>query len=234
MKLKPCAPWTFGVPEGRKEKHWEFPSRGPSGWHLIVDTETSTDEAQRRRHVKISGVTYIGKEANRWEEQSYLGIDLEAEITYGASPKERNTQLAQLKIAAGRFGLSKLAREAGASRQHVTAVLAGDAIPSEKLLAKLSRGTAALELYAFNGNMETEALVARVKDIGVRRSAAIAGIDAGHLTRLVNGKRRPTMSILEKLKRAVAGADQASTKGQRRPGDAIELKISIQSDPAQS
>ena len=176
----------------------------------------------RRRRVKVSGVAYIGKEANRWGEQSYLGIDPEAEITYGAAPKERDAQLARLRGVADRHGLSKLAREAGVSRQHLSAVLAGDAVASDKLLAKLSRGAAALELGARNAEKDTRALIARVKKIGIRRSAAVAGMDAGHLTRLVNGKRRPTLGILAKIRRTVAGSDRSS-EGQRSLGDMIGL-----------
>jgi hypothetical protein len=31
-------------------------------------------------------INYIGKEANRWEEQFFLGMDEDAEIEYGADP----------------------------------------------------------------------------------------------------------------------------------------------------
>ena len=31
-------------------------------------------------------VEHIGKEANRWEEQLYLGLDLEAQTEYGTTP----------------------------------------------------------------------------------------------------------------------------------------------------
>jgi len=35
-----------------------------------------------RRHVRVAGARYIGKEANRWEEQFYLGYDTETQIEY--------------------------------------------------------------------------------------------------------------------------------------------------------
>ena len=37
-----------------------------------------------RRHVRLTGIELIGKEANRWEEQEHLGLFADAEITYGA------------------------------------------------------------------------------------------------------------------------------------------------------
>src|SRR6266566_3593276 len=39
----------------------------------------------RRRHVHAVAVEYIGKEANRWEEQFYLGEIPSAQIEYGTS-----------------------------------------------------------------------------------------------------------------------------------------------------
>ena len=44
----------------------------------------------QRRHVKVKGVVAIGKEANRWEEQFFLGEDPQAQIIYGQSPRDRN------------------------------------------------------------------------------------------------------------------------------------------------
>jgi len=49
-----------------------------------------------RRHVHIAGVRYIGKEANRWEEQFYLGYDPETQIEYDGGPEV-------IELAAPRF-----------------------------------------------------------------------------------------------------------------------------------
>jgi hypothetical protein len=35
-----------------------------------------------RRHVQATQINYIGKEANRWEEHFFLGMDEEAAIEY--------------------------------------------------------------------------------------------------------------------------------------------------------
>jgi hypothetical protein len=42
-----------------------------------------------RRHVFATQIVHIGKEANKWEEQYFLGEDGEAEIDYGAAENER-------------------------------------------------------------------------------------------------------------------------------------------------
>ena len=39
-----------------------------------------------RRHIRVAGMRYIGKEANRWEEQFHLGYDPEAQIEYDGGP----------------------------------------------------------------------------------------------------------------------------------------------------
>jgi hypothetical protein len=39
-----------------------------------------------RRHGQATQINYIGKEANRWEEQFFLGMDEDAAIEYGADP----------------------------------------------------------------------------------------------------------------------------------------------------
>lgn len=157
----------------------------------------------QRRHVKISAIAYIGKEANRWEEQSYLGVDPEAEIAYGTGGNDRKSDLEKITRAAERFGVSALSRAADLSRQHLGAILRGEAMPSEPTLNRLGRTAIQLELAATSDNQEAAMLLARIAAIGIRKCAAAAGIDAGHLTRLVSGKRKLSQSMVEKLRRAM-------------------------------
>ena len=48
-------------------------------------------------------LVHIGKEANKWEEQHFLGEDEDAEIEYGVDPNEHDpdTRLHELCIKAG-------------------------------------------------------------------------------------------------------------------------------------
>jgi hypothetical protein len=57
----------------------------------------------RRRHVQATQVNYFGKEANRWEEQFFLGMDEDAAIEYGADPNAV-ALLDALTAAIGKFG----------------------------------------------------------------------------------------------------------------------------------
>ena len=71
----------------------------------------------KRRHVIATQLVHIGKEANKWEEQHFLGEDKEAEIEYGVAGSE---SLLDVKIralceeigertAAERIGISRTA-----------------------------------------------------------------------------------------------------------------------------
>jgi hypothetical protein len=42
----------------------------------------------RRRHIVATAVEHLGKEANRWEEQYYLMLELNAQTEYGTSPED--------------------------------------------------------------------------------------------------------------------------------------------------
>jgi hypothetical protein len=70
-----------------------------------------------RRHVIAVQILHIGKEANKWEEQYFLGPDDEAEIEYGAAENERfmGAKIQALceemgeRAAAERIGVSRTA-----------------------------------------------------------------------------------------------------------------------------
>jgi hypothetical protein len=74
-------------------------------------------------------------------------------------------------------------------------------------LKALAHAATTLALAEEIYSRDAEHLLSRVKVIGVRKCAMLAGIDAGHLTRLVGGKRRVTGSVLERLKRALASLE---------------------------
>jgi predicted DNA-binding protein (UPF0251 family) len=68
-----------------------------------------------RRHVVASLVTCIGKEANRWEEQYFLGPDDEAEIEYGVDQSAEDLD-ARLRDLCHQIGERETARQLGISR----------------------------------------------------------------------------------------------------------------------
>ena len=93
----------------------------------------------RRRHVRAMVTEYIGKEANRWEEQLHLGLDLEAQTEYKLSPEGRESVLEAARRAAdirGR-GQRELAATTGVSLSELWAVLLSKRHPNSSTLAKL-------------------------------------------------------------------------------------------------
>jgi len=91
-----------------------------------------------RRHVEVTAVNHIGKEANHWEEQFYLGFDEDEQIEYGQSPAEQKAFLEKLKTRIGESGQRHLASESGMSRRTVARMMKGKTL-RKMSLAKLAR-----------------------------------------------------------------------------------------------
>jgi hypothetical protein len=68
-----------------------------------------------RRHVVATQVVHIGKEANKWEEQHFLGEDEEAEIEYGAAQTDDALD-ERIRRVCRELGEREAARQLGISR----------------------------------------------------------------------------------------------------------------------
>jgi hypothetical protein len=97
-----------------------------------------------RRHVEVVAIEYIGKEANRWEEQYSLGEMPGAQIEYGRHPEGHQRLIAALKDAAKTHGVGTLADVAKVSRQQLHAILSGGAQPGRATVGKLCKAMMAL------------------------------------------------------------------------------------------
>jgi DNA-binding phage protein len=101
-------------------------------WHpesKFENGERDDSGITRRRHVEAIAIEYIGKEANRLEEQYYLGELPEAQIEYGGHPTGWKQLIACLKQWVEEHGMETLASAAGISRQQLHAILSRGAIP---------------------------------------------------------------------------------------------------------
>lgn len=105
-----------------------------------------------RRHVIATEILHIGKEANKWEEQHFLGEDEDAEIEYGADPKENDLDdrlcnlvrelgergaAAQLQIS--RMALRKAAKSGVASSSRAVHVRIARELPPKNLIPSQPR-----------------------------------------------------------------------------------------------
>ena len=61
-------------------------------------------------------VHHIGKEANRWEEQFYLGFDEAEQIEYGVAPEELEKAIETLKVKIQEAGQREMRGKVGISR----------------------------------------------------------------------------------------------------------------------
>ena len=102
----------------------------------------------RRRHVEVIAIHHIGKEANRWEEQYYLGLDEDEVVDYGYAPSELAKMSATMWIKIEEIGQREVARESGVSRRTISRLMAGTKVKAKVLsriantLRKLATGPA--------------------------------------------------------------------------------------------
>ena len=162
----------------------------------------------RKRHIVATAVEHIGREANRWEEQFHLGLDLEAQTEYGIAPGDHGRILEILLRAGQKFGQPALAAVAGVSLSEVSAVLLRKRRPTPGTLAKLYRAIPQLEREACEEAEHIrevlDAARRRCRLVGVREFARRAGVDSANLAKVLGGRRKPSQVMLAKLEAALA------------------------------
>jgi predicted XRE-type DNA-binding protein len=89
----------------------------------------------RRRHVQAISIDHIGKEANRWEEQYYLGLDLDMQIKYGVD--EINSAEIRDIVQASELSSRQLAEAVDISRNDISAFRRGKTALSQHQLQRL-------------------------------------------------------------------------------------------------
>jgi hypothetical protein len=87
-----------------------------------------------RRRIEVSSIRNIGKEANHWEEQFYLGADEGEQIDYGLAPSDLTKSLAMLRSEITATGQRKVARGSGISRRTLSRLMQGKRIRNEIVL----------------------------------------------------------------------------------------------------
>ncbi len=164
-----------------------------------------------RRHITPASTHYIGKEANRWEEQNHLGMDQDAQVEYGMASDEGERLLEAVIEAASKFGQKRLAEVTGISVGEVRAIVGEKRKPLPGALCKLHRAAGELEEAERERTKLTEALLEAVRktcgEIGVRELARRASVDAGNMTAVLVGRRRLSRAVTAKLTRVVGGIE---------------------------
>jgi hypothetical protein len=114
-----------------------------TGYHMHPESKFRNGElldrgTTKRRYVHAVAFQNIGKEANEWEEQFYLGYDEEEQIDYGLGPKSKKDFLASLQNAIDETGQRVVACRSGVSRRTIARLMEGH-LPRGKVVAKIIR-----------------------------------------------------------------------------------------------
>ena len=109
----------------------------------FLNGESSDRGPTQRRHVRAITIEHIGKEANHWEEQFYLGPDQEMQISYGTVPNGSQGLTEILRNAATVLGQRTLAARIGLSRVTLAKLLRGETIKlSKRSMDRITQATA--------------------------------------------------------------------------------------------
>ena len=155
----------------------------------------------QRRHIKVKSIQHIGKEANKWEEQFYMGADPDAQIEYGISSEQHARMLAEILQAIKSHGGTCLANTAELSAMHVLKIYKGTTNPSDEVIRKLYAAAQSLEALAMSKKIlleKTKAMIA-ARNIPIRTLAVKFRVDASNLAKILAGRRVCNSELLEKF-----------------------------------
>jgi hypothetical protein len=151
-----------------------------------------------RQPVRAIGIELIGKEANRWEEQFFLGEDEEAQIVYGPLP-ECDRFHERLAHFVGYFGLAQVAQVAGVSERSLRRVHKSKGRPTPQMRGRLEEPFARLAEIEAREQARTAATLAllreRAADRGESQFAADLGIDRRNLSAMLAGRRPVSQKV---------------------------------------
>ncbi len=155
-----------------------------------------------RQPVKATAVELIGKEANRWEEQFYLGEDEDAQVSYGLLPSSDNFH-ERLGRFINRIGLSRVARVAGVSRPSLTRLVKLKLVPTKRIRERLEEAFVILDGIGAKERAQKEAalerLRKRVAERGLGQVADELELDRGNLSAMLAGRRGLDKQALKQL-----------------------------------
>ena len=153
-----------------------------------------------RRQVVAVGIEHIGKEANRLEEQWFLGSDDDAHISYGFTDDYFTAFREDLVRGCEQYGLNQLARVSNASARHISRILRGQVVTSLEVMVRLHDGVRSLEQEA----NEQAAFIAKLRKkcaaYGLRKLAKKATVDPANLSHILNATRPLGVEMQIKLR----------------------------------
>jgi hypothetical protein len=111
----------------------------------FADAESTDIGPARRRHILATAINYIGKEADRLEEQLFAGLDEKALVDYGPSPASVEVIAERVRAGIAAHGQRAIARVAGMSLRDINQVSRGSTSMPLKRIVRLTETLNRLE-----------------------------------------------------------------------------------------
>lgn len=145
----------------------------------------------QRRHIKVSSIQNIGKEANKWEEQFFTGFDKDAQIEYGIDAKQKIKMTKAVLIAIKLYGAKELSIYSRISERHILNIYKNKKNIHEKTLLKLYNASKHIENNVLDIKNKLNIIIKIMKknNISNFKLAKIINIDQSNLSKILNGKR---------------------------------------------
>jgi hypothetical protein len=137
----------------------------------------------------------VGKESDGWEEDEARTAGQDTVLIYPSSSFDRERMVELIKSV----GQRELMREARTAMRSIDAVHEGQNI-ADRDLKRIAAAVERIELRMRKLQNEHVATVAWLKaerdKIGLTALAKLVGIDAANLSRVIDGKRKPSASMI--------------------------------------
>ena len=160
----------------------------------------------KRRHVIAGPARLIGKEADQWEEQRYVGPDDGSDILYDLSPTSRRDMIAAIKLARERFSIRTMTKAAGVSDHTLAAIVSDRKLVADIVLVRVSEAVGRLWVGLEMHTAEEAELVEWAREqaavAGSTKFGARIGCDPSNLMAALRGRRGVSPALLTSLRTA--------------------------------
>jgi predicted transcriptional regulator len=157
----------------------------------------------QRHHVVVNIIQHIGKEANKWEEQHFLGTNPEEQLEYGITPEQKEEQLKTVLKAIKIYGTKPMADIAKISARQIQNIKTGKTTPKETTIQKLYFAAKTLEKLAIEEQelCNQIKLTIKEKNITITKLSKKLNIDASNLSKMLSSGRKLPSDINKNLKK---------------------------------
>jgi len=158
----------------------------------------------QRRHIYVTGIEYIGKESNKWEDQYYFGFDADDEIRYGRKPLSSKAVQNRLKELVEAKSIRMVAKQIGISRTKLSKLLeTGFFSEKSQFTQRVSRIVEEIRSMQIAENARVANLLelarTEIRRIGILELARRVKSDSSNLTKTIIQKRLASDSVLIRL-----------------------------------